>query len=49
MAKENYVRDLQSTVNLTSAVNQQDAKSSWAVSKANAKRKTSHSESCDKN
>ena len=39
MAKENYVRDLQPTVNLTSVAKQQDAKSSWAVSKANTRRK----------
>ena len=39
MAKENYVRDLQSTVTLPKAANQQSAKSSWAVSEANAKRK----------
>ncbi len=39
MAKENYVRDLQPTVNLTSVAKQQDAKSSWAVSKANTGRK----------
>ena len=39
LAKENYVRDLQSTVTLPKAANQQSAKSSWAVSKANAKRK----------
>ena len=39
MAKEKYVRDLQPTVNLTSVVKKQDAKSSWAVSKANTKRK----------
>ena len=38
MAKENYVRDLQPTVNLTSVAKQQDAKSSWAVSKANTRR-----------
>jgi len=39
MAKENYVRDLQSTVTLPKAANQQGAKSSWAVSEVNAKRK----------
>lgn len=39
MAKEKYVRDLQPTVNLTSVAKKQDAKSSWAVSKANTKRK----------
>ena len=39
MAKENYVRDLQSTVTLPKAANQQGAKSSWAVSEANAKRR----------
>ena len=39
LAKENYVRDLQSTVTLPKAANQQGAKSSWAVSEANAKRK----------
>ena len=39
MAKENYVRDLQSTVTLPKTAKQQDAKSSWAVSEANAKRK----------
>ena len=39
MAKENYVRDLQSTVTLPKAAKQQDAKSSWAVSEANAKRR----------
>ena len=39
MAKEKYVRDLQPTVNLTSVVKKQDAKSSWSVSKANTKRK----------
>ncbi len=39
MAKENYVRDLQSTVALTKAPNQQDARSTWAVSKGNAKRR----------
>ena len=39
MAKENYVRDLQSTVTLPKAEKQQDAKSSWAVSEANAKRR----------
>ena len=39
MAKENYVRDLQLTLNSTSVVKQQDDKSSWAVSKANIKRK----------
>ena len=38
MAKENYVRDLQSTVTLPKAAKQQDAKSSWAVTEANAKR-----------
>ena len=37
--EENYVRDLQSTVTLPKAANQQSAKSSWAVSEANAKRK----------
>ena len=40
MAKENYVRDLQSTVTLPKAAKQQDAKSSWAVTEANAKRTT---------
>ena len=39
MAKENYVRDLQLTLNSTSVVKQQDDKSSRAVSKANIKRK----------
>ena len=39
LAKENYVRDLQSTVTLPKAANQQGAKSSWAVSEANAKRR----------
>ena len=39
MAKENYVRGLQSTVTLPKAAKQQDAKSSWAVSEANAKRR----------
>ena len=39
LAKENYVRDLQSTVTLPKAANQQGAKSSWAVSEVNAKRK----------
>lgn len=39
MAKENYVRDLQLTLNSTSVVKQQDDKSSWAVSKTNIKRK----------
>ena len=39
MAKENYVRDLQPKVNLTSIAKQQDAKSSWAESKVNTKRK----------
>ena len=39
LAKENYVRDLQSKVTLPKAANQQGAKSSWALSKANAKRK----------
>ena len=39
MAKENYVRDLQLTLNSTSVVKQQDDKSSSAVSKANIKRK----------
>ena len=39
MAKENYVRDLQSTVTLPKAAKQQDAKSSWAVSEANTKRR----------
>ena len=39
MAKENYVGDLQSTVTLPKAEKQQDAKSSWAVSEANAKRR----------
>tara|TARA_Y100001970_G_C13930932_1_gene698209 strand:+ start:544 stop:750 length:207 start_codon:yes stop_codon:yes gene_type:complete len=38
MAKENYVRDLQSTVTLPKTAKQQDAKSSWAVSEASAKR-----------
>ena len=37
MAKENYVRDLQSTMTLTSAAKQQNAKSSWSVSEKNAK------------
>ena len=37
MAKENYVRDLQSTMTLTSALKQQNAKSSWSVSQKNAK------------
>ena len=37
MAKENYVRDLQSTMTLTSASKQQNAKSSWSVSEKNAK------------
>ena len=37
MAKENYVRDLQSTMTLTSASKQQNAKSSWSVSQKNAK------------
>ena len=39
LAKQNYVRDLQSTVTLPKAANQQGAKSSWAVSEVNAKRK----------
>tara|TARA_B100000676_G_scaffold280196_1_gene304183 strand:+ start:215 stop:595 length:381 start_codon:yes stop_codon:yes gene_type:complete len=39
MAKEKYVRDLRSTMTLPKAVNQQGAKSSWAVSEANAKRR----------
>ena len=39
MAKENYVRDLQSKVTLTKAANQQYAKSSWAISEANTKRR----------
>ena len=39
MAKENYVNDLQSTVTLSSAQKQQIDKSSWAVSKANTKRR----------
>ena len=39
MAKENYVRDLQSTVTLPKAAKQQDTQSSWAVSEANAKRR----------
>ena len=39
MAKENYVRDLQSTVTLPKAANQLGAKSSWAVSEANANRR----------
>ncbi len=39
MAKENYVRDLRPKVNLTSIAKQQDAKSSWAESKVNTKRK----------
>ena len=39
MAGENYVRDLQPKVNLTSIAKQQDAKSSWAESKVNTKRK----------
>ena len=39
MARENYVRDLQPTVNLTRVVKQQDAKSTWSVTKANTKRK----------
>ena len=38
MAKENYVENLQSTVTLTSAAKQHDAKSSWAASKRSAKR-----------
>ena len=38
MAKENYVRDLQSTVTLPKTAKQQDTQSSWAVSEANAKR-----------
>ena len=37
MAKENYVSDLQSRVTLTRAAKQQNAKSSWSVSKMNAK------------
>ena len=37
MAKENYVKDLQSTMTLTSASKQQNAKSSWSVSEKNAK------------
>ena len=37
MAKENYVRDLQSTMTLTNASKQQNAKSSWSVSEKNAK------------
>ena len=37
MAKENYVRDLQSTMTLTNASKQQNAKSSWSVSQKNAK------------
>ena len=39
MARENYVRDTQPTVNLTRVVKQQDAKSTWSVTKANTKRK----------
>jgi len=39
MAKENYVKGLQSSVTLPKAANQQGAKSSWAVSEANAKRR----------
>ena len=39
MAKENYVRDLQSTVALPKATKQQDAKSTWALSEANTKRR----------
>ena len=39
LAKQNYVRDLQSTVTLPKAEKQKDAKSSWAVSEANAKRR----------
>ena len=39
MAKENYVRGLQSTLTLPKAVKQHDAESSWAVSEANAKRR----------
>tara|TARA_B100000123_G_scaffold189760_1_gene141623 strand:- start:90 stop:470 length:381 start_codon:yes stop_codon:yes gene_type:complete len=39
MAKENYVRDLRSTVTLPKTANQQGAKSSWAVSEVNAKRR----------
>ena len=39
MARENYVRDLQPTVNLTRVAKQQDAKSTWSVTKANTKRK----------
>ena len=37
MAKENYVRDLQSTMTLTSASKHKNAKSSWSVSEKNAK------------
>ena len=37
MAKEKYVKDLQSTVILTSATKQQDSKFSWAVSESNTK------------
>ena len=39
MAKENYVRDLRSTVTLPKTANQQGTKSSWAVSEVNAKRR----------
>ena len=39
MAKENYVRDLQSTVALPKATKQQYAKSTWTVSEANTKRR----------
>ena len=39
MAKENYVRDLRSTVTLPKTANQQGAKSSWDVSEVNAKRR----------
>ena len=39
MAKENYVRDLRSTVTLPKTANQQGAKSSWAVSEVNVKRR----------
>jgi len=39
MAKESYVRELQSKVTLTKAANQQDAKSSWTISEANTKRR----------
>ncbi len=39
MAKENYVKGLQPKVTLTSVTKQQEAKSTWAVSEGNAKRK----------